>query len=287
MAWNPVITNIVTTPSLTTTLANYPTLTTHNTDLALKLDKTNGLATDLKLTGSMSTPDSAVNKSYVDTAISPVTSGLAAKADKASPTFTGTVTVPTGVAGTSAVNLTQLQLYLPKTGGTVTGLIKSSSTPSADDDLTNKLYVDTTTNTKASNAALTSAIDDLEADTASTYIPFTGGTFTGTVSGPTPAVDSNGNELATTSFVVTAIEDAVGPALMTTSFASDESVDAKLELMAPQVGAQLMNAQVVNEDLTDDTQYIASHYYVKKAVKDLVREALDQILAEQNQTGDK
>ena len=46
-------------------------------------------------------PQDYATKNYVDTAD---TAGLALKADKASPTFTGKVTLPTGVAGTPPMN---------------------------------------------------------------------------------------------------------------------------------------------------------------------------------------
>jgi len=276
MAWNPVITNIVTTPSLTTTLSSYTTLTKHTTDLALKLDKTNGTATDLHLAGSMSTPDSAVNKSYVDGVVNPLTTSIGLKANIDNPTLTGTVTVPTGTTSTSAVNLSQLQLYLPLNGGTVTGQIKSSLTPATSVDLTNKAYVDSAVGTKTSAAYVDNAINTLSASVAATYIPIVGGIFTGTISGPTPSPSSNGNELATTSYVTSAIASALGAGL----FSTETSVDAKLGLMAPRVGAELMSARIIDEDPNDNSDLIASHNFVHTAIENYVETLVRNIVAE-------
>lgn len=277
MAWNPVITNIVTTPSLTTTLSNYTTLNKHDDDLVLKLDKAGGFATDLRLNGAMSTPDSAVSRSYVDETIGPLNSSLASKANIDNPTLTGTVNVPTGTTSTSAVNLSQLQLYLPLTGGTVTGQIKSSLTPTATSDLTNKSYVDGLVETKTSAAYVDDAVNNLESEIVANFMPLLGGVFTGSVSGPTPGPTSNGNELATTSFVVTAIENAVGSGL----FATDASVDSKLELMTPKVGAQLLSPRVLTaEDPGDKSDLIASHAFVHRVFETYVEQAVRDILAQ-------
>ena len=287
MAWNPVITNIVTTPSLATTLSGYTTLSRHTTDLALKLDRTDGVANGLILTGTMSTPDSAVNKSYVDGAVNPLTTSLGLKANVNNPTLTGTVTVPTGTTSTSAVNLSQLQLYLPLNGGTVTGQIKSSLTPAVSVDLTNKAYVDNAVNTKTSAAYVDNAVNALSASVAATYMPIGGGIFTGTISGPNPSPSSNGNELATTSYVTSAITSALGAGL----FSTETSVDAKLDLMAPRVGAELMSARVIDEDPNDNSDLVASHNFVHTAIENyvetLVRNIVSEILNDRPSLGDK
>lgn len=262
MVWTPVIKDIVTDITLNEKLALYVTNTEHTNDLLLKLNKSNDVADNLRLTGSFSTDDAAVTKAYVDGLVSPITGGFDSKAPINNPTFTGTVTVPNGEVNTSAVNLGQLKTYLPLSGGTATGAIKVAATPTGDTDLANKQYVDTQVSTKASTIYVDTAVANLEAEVQADYMPISGGTFSGSVSAPTPPTSSNGNEIATTGFVRDLIDEGVS------GFATEMSVDTKLDLMAPKVNAQLLNAKVQQiEDPVDRSELVASHRFVHAVVE--------------------
>jgi hypothetical protein len=134
----------------------------------------------------------ATTKTYVDSAITTATSGLA---PTASPTFTGTVTVPTPSAGTDATTKTYVDSAIttatsglaPTASPTFTGTV-TVPTPSAGTDATTKTYVD---------SAITTATSGL-APTASP-------TFTGTVTVPTP---SAGTDATTKTYVDSAITTA-------------------------------------------------------------------------------
>jgi len=112
----------------------------------------------------------------------------ALKAPLASPTFTGTVTVPTAVAGGAAVNKTQMDavdvLKAPLASPTFTGTV-TVPTPSAATDATTKTYVDTADALKA---------------------PIADPTFTGTVTAPT---------LASTTLDATTLKQATVPVYAT------------------------------------------------------------------------
>jgi len=277
MPWNDVIKDIITQPQLTTALNSYVTKAAHTSDLATKLNHTGGTATNLTLSGVPTADWHPAHKKYVDDAITTVSTNIGNLAPKASPTFTGTVTIPAGGSANTAVNLSQLQLYLPLTGGTVSGTIAASTAPSLGTHLTNKTYVDNLVSPKAATTYVDSSIATVNTNLSTNDIAKTGGTYTGIVNVPSPPNTDNGTRVATTSFV----HSLTGIALRDI----DGSVDAKLELMASRYGAELMNAKVLDEqDVEDKSNLVATHEFVHKAIEhyvyDLVLEAVSNAVTE-------
>jgi len=136
-------------------------------------------------------------KDIPQTKITNLTSDLSAKANLASPTFTGTVTVPTPSTPTDAVTKSYVDAQVSagmvdatattkgkiQLAGDLAGTAASPSVPG----LANKL--DTTT---AASTYLT------QNNATSTYAPKASPTFTGVVTVPTP---NNGTDAATKSYV--------------------------------------------------------------------------------------
>jgi len=255
MPWSPVITNIVTEPSLAVTLDAYVKETDNTTTLQSKLDRVGGIAQNLKLSGGSQASDDAASVLYVNTTVSSATTSITSKAPINNPTFTGTVIVPNGIGPTSAVNLSQLQGYLPLSGGTVTGLIKTSVAPVVGNDLTNKTYVD--------NSILT--LENLFQDD---YVRQDSAIFTSVIHANTPPYTAYGDEVATADFVR---NYTGGTTLSVGTYASDESVDAKLDLFAPKHGAELSGSPTIigeTPSLEEDSNTIATTAWVQALIND-------------------
>ena len=208
MAWEAVITNIVTDADLTTELTNYGTVSYVDSQVGTKLDITDGTATNLKLSAVGTDPDSAIAKSNLDAEVSTLNSALTGKASLSGAAFTGAITVQTAVAGEQPVRLDQLGVYLEKTGGTITGPIAYADSPTLGTHLTNKTYVDGVAALKSDLTYVDSELAD-KADSAdlATYMPLSGGTFSGVVDLVEPNIIDDSSQAATTSFVNQRLSD--------------------------------------------------------------------------------
>src|SRR5574343_569292 len=130
-----------------------------------------------------------------------VDTAITAKANLASPTFTGTPAAPTAAAGTNTTQLATTAFVHAERTNTATLTNKTLTAPvinsptgivKADVGLGN---VDNTSDAGKPISTLTQAALDLKAPIASP-------TFTGVPSGPTAAPGTNTTQLATTEFVV-------------------------------------------------------------------------------------
>jgi hypothetical protein len=135
----------------------------------------------------------------------------------ASPTFTGTVTIPAGAAisgylTTAAAASTYAPIASPTFTGTVTipagaaisGYLTSALAASTYAPLANPTFTGTVT--IPAGAAISGYLTTAAA--ASTYAPLASPTLTGTPAAPTAAAGTNTTQIATTAFVTTATQSA-------------------------------------------------------------------------------
>lgn len=197
MGWNALITNIITQTELNAAVAPLATSASVTSGLAGKVSSTSGTADNLTLTNMGAAAGSAATKSYVDGKETSLTSSINLKANKAGDTFTGAITVPNGTLSGHAVNLGQLQTYLPLAGGTVTGPISIVAAPTVNAHLANKQYVDNKVIDYATIAEL-----DTKADIDSPAL-------VGVPTSQQPASDDNSNQIATTGWVRTLVSNDI------------------------------------------------------------------------------
>ena len=111
----------------------------------------------------------------------------------ASPTFTGTVTIPSGASISGYATTASLSSYAPLASPALTGT--PTSTTAA---------VDTNTTQIATTAYVVGQGYLKSATASSTYAPLASPTFTGTPAAPTASAGTSTTQLATTAFVTTA-----------------------------------------------------------------------------------
>lgn len=151
----------------------------------IRLLKSTLLNTFPNITGAVTPTHTELN--FVDGVTSSIQTQLNLKAPLASPTFTGTVTLPaaTSIGAVSSTELTYL------------------------DGVTSAIQTQLNSKAASSHTHAQSDISGLTADLAA-KAPIASPTFTGTPSAPTAAPGTNTTQIATTAFVEAAI-DAIPP----------------------------------------------------------------------------
>jgi hypothetical protein len=173
------------------------------------------LAGDLAGTASSPTVPALANKLDITTA-------TATYAPKASPTFTGTVTVPTPTNGTDATTKTY-----------VDSQVTSGATPDATGSVKGKVQLAGDLGGTAASPTVPALANKLDSSTAaSTYAPKASPTFTGTVTVPTP---SNGTDAATKAYADSAAASGTPDATTSTKGKVQLAGDLAGTASSPQV----------------------------------------------------
>ncbi len=139
---------------------------------------------------------------FTGTVTIPSGASISGFAPLASPAFTGTVTgITKGMVGLSLVENTALSTWAGSANITTLGTVTSGSAPAGD------VYAWAKQPTKPTYSASEVGLGNVTNESKATM--FTGPTFTGTVSVPTPAPSSNTTVAASTAYVTAAITTAV------------------------------------------------------------------------------
>lgn len=214
MPWQPVINNIITLSELDSRLSSYSNTTTINGQLALKLNASGGVGSGITLTSEAAGNDAVLRKDSIISLVSAeVGTGLSTKLDVTNPQVTGNLTLDLA-ASADAHALRRSDgdnRYLRQSGGTLSGNVVLSATPTLDTHLISMGYANTNYATLSDLSSLSSTVDTKasSADVASNYLSLTGGgDLTGNIYYLTDLnVGENSQRIATTAFVTSSLSD--------------------------------------------------------------------------------